>query len=48
MLVTISPSWLMARGKKRVIESRRMLNIERQRKAVSAVTTCNVRTLYIR
>ena len=41
ILVTISPSWLIARGKKRVIERRRMLNMERQRKAVSAVTTFN-------
>ena len=41
MLETISPSWLIARGKKRVIERRRMLNIERHRKAVSAVTTYN-------
>ena len=42
MLATISPSWLIARGKKRVIERRRMLNMERHRKAVSAVTTWNV------
>ena len=39
MLTLISPHWLMAKGKKRVMERRTVLNIERHKKAFSAVST---------
>ena len=43
METLVSPSWLMAKGKNRVMERRTVLNIERHRKAFSAVRTSPVK-----